>query len=121
MTSVWSWECIEGYCQKKAIDPKNESAALSLPACRLLCSDVGALWPKPTGDVTIGSSLAKINVNSIDVIGYKSETLVTDLVRSAGQIFKEEIQVRHITKWPKCYWQCLSRGDTSKIKNRHTK
>lgn len=76
------------------IDSNNKTAALSLPACRLLCSEAGALWPKPTGEIDIGRVLDKINVNSIDIIGYKSETPVTRLIRAAGQIFKEEIEVR---------------------------
>lgn len=94
LTSVWRWECIEGTCQKREIDPNATDVILSLATCRLFCSDAAALWPKPTGDVTIGSFLSKININSIDLIGYKSETPITDLVRSAGQIFKEVVQVR---------------------------
>lgn len=85
-------------CQKAKIDPNNESDALSLSACRLFCSDGTSLWPKPTGDVVIGYDLEKINVNSIDVIGYKSETPVTELVRGAARIFKEEIEVRKYHK-----------------------
>lgn len=95
MTSVWQWECIDGSCQKIEIDPNNKSVALSLSVCRLFCSKAAALWPKPTGEVTIGNISVKINANAIDVIGSKSLTRVINLVESAAQIFKEEIQVRN--------------------------
>lgn len=91
---MWGWECIEGTCQKILIDPKNEAVALSLPACRLSCSEAGALWPKPTGEVNIGKLLEKINVNNIDIIGYKHRTPISGLVIAAGEMFKEDIKVK---------------------------
>ncbi|XP_018579995.1 chitooligosaccharidolytic beta-N-acetylglucosaminidase isoform X2 [Anoplophora glabripennis] len=93
LSSVWSWQCEKGYCQKKLITNETENTALSLPACRLFCSQSAALWPKPTGTVSVGNFLAKINVNSIDVEGIKSETTTTDLAQAAAKIFKEQIRI----------------------------
>ncbi|XP_057664989.1 chitooligosaccharidolytic beta-N-acetylglucosaminidase isoform X2 [Diorhabda carinulata] len=91
LNSVWKWECEQNSCQKKRIS-NNDSAALSLPACRLFCADSAALWPKPTGDFTMGSLLTKININSIDVISNASETPIFDLVTGAVKEFRADIQ-----------------------------
>ncbi|KAJ8925415.1 hypothetical protein NQ315_009247, partial [Exocentrus adspersus] len=93
LNSAWSWQCEKGYCQKKLITNETQESALSLPACRLFCSESAALWPKPTGDVSIGNFLAKINLNSIDVEGIKLETTSTDLVQAAIKVFKENVQL----------------------------
>ncbi|KAJ8929408.1 hypothetical protein NQ314_017902 [Rhamnusium bicolor] len=89
---LWSWNCERGFCQKKLITNETKDTALSLSACRLLCSESAALWPKPTGDVSVGNNLEKININSIDFEGIKSDTPIFDLTRGATKIFKEEIQ-----------------------------
>ncbi|CAH1116327.1 unnamed protein product [Phaedon cochleariae] len=91
LNSAWRWECEKNSCQKKRVTPETEESALSVSACRLFCSDSAALWPKPTGDVTIGNQLAKININSIDVVT-NSDTPAANLIRSAAKIFKEDVQ-----------------------------
>lgn len=84
---------MKGICQKTLIKSSNQTDALSLPACRLVCSDVAALWPKPTGSITVGKALTKINDKNIDIVGFKSRSPISDLIKKAGGIFKEEIQV----------------------------
>ncbi|KAJ8975881.1 hypothetical protein NQ317_015214 [Molorchus minor] len=92
LNSVWRWECEKGACQKKQITNDTIETALSLSTCRLFCSQSAALWPKPTGDVSIGNYLTQLNINSINIEGAKSDTPIFDLSRAAERIFKEEIQ-----------------------------
>ncbi|KRT85799.1 glycoside hydrolase, partial [Oryctes borbonicus] len=89
--SYWRWECFNGHCNKLRMVDGNQSVALSLPACRLFCSKYAALWPKPTGEIMIGNYLAKLNVNSIDVLSYPAESRIADRIRSAGTRFKDLI------------------------------
>lgn len=39
---------------------------MSLGVCRLFCGeDIGTLWPKPTGNVRVGNTLAHIDIDGI--------------------------------------------------------
>lgn len=91
LNSVWRWECSENFCQKKEITSETEASALSLAACRLFCSKDASLWPKPTGSLSVGNYLARVNINSIDVIGLTYGTPVFDLATKAIQKFKKEV------------------------------
>ncbi|KAF7271840.1 hypothetical protein GWI33_015319 [Rhynchophorus ferrugineus] len=79
---------------------------MSLAACRLFCLEAGAIWPKPTGNVSVGTVLSTINFNSIDVIGANSETSSFDLVRGATKIFKQQIA----DLVPKCVYKRIQGG-----------
>ncbi|KAJ8947848.1 hypothetical protein NQ318_009993 [Aromia moschata] len=92
LNSVWRWECQKGACQKVLITNETDDSILSLSECRLFCAESGAIWPKPTGEVSLGSYLAELNINSIDVEGAKTDSPVFALVKAAGKVFKEEIQ-----------------------------
>lgn len=92
LTSPWRYECVKGYCQKRPITNETETS-LSLSACRIFCSHAAAIWPEPTGDISVGSFLTTINVHSIDVIGAKSDTPSFDLVRGASKIFRKQIEL----------------------------
>jgi hexosaminidase len=94
LNGVWRWECSNNYCQKTAITPETEDTALSLPACRIFCSDVGALWPKPTGNVHLGSTLAKVNINSIDAMGLNFEKASHPIMTGAMKRFKQQINAK---------------------------
>ncbi|CAH1108307.1 unnamed protein product [Psylliodes chrysocephalus] len=91
LNSAWRWECEKNSCQKKRITNDTEATALSLPACRLFCSDFGALWPKPTGNIIVGTLLIKVNAYSIDVVSNSSETAISNLVTAAAKEFKDDI------------------------------
>nr|CAH7737714.1 unnamed protein product [Callosobruchus chinensis] len=91
-TPVWHWQCVEGSCQKQPYNDTVGSAAVSLSTCRLSCSDVAGLWPKPTGDVSVTSIFEKVNLNSIDVVPKRSDSPAGELVKEAGKVFKEHIQ-----------------------------
>ncbi|KAF2899729.1 hypothetical protein ILUMI_06455 [Ignelater luminosus] len=91
-TPVWTYECIEGYCQKRRITPGSENTAISLSACQLLCSGYGSLWPQPTGEISIGNVLVHINFNSIDILEGRGENSVASLIRAGGKNFKKQIE-----------------------------
>ncbi|XP_066263012.1 chitooligosaccharidolytic beta-N-acetylglucosaminidase [Euwallacea similis] len=92
LKSPWRYECVQGHCQKRANNNLTQNTALSLSACRIFCSDVGAIWPKPTGEVSVGNVLSTINVHSIDVLGAQSESTISDLVAGAAKIFRGQIE-----------------------------
>lgn len=60
---------------------------------RIFCSDSSAIWPKPTGDITVGNYLTAINIHSIDILGGKSETPTFQLVLDAGRVFKKQLEL----------------------------
>lgn len=88
---VWRWECQRGYCQKTRVTNETKATALSLPACRLFCGSYGSLWPRPTGEISLGNYLIHLNINSLDVIGPR-ETPISDLVTAASNRFIQQIQ-----------------------------
>ncbi|XP_063932961.1 chitooligosaccharidolytic beta-N-acetylglucosaminidase isoform X2 [Zophobas morio] len=99
LTGVWRWECEEGYCQKKEITPDTQDTAISLSACRLLCSDASALWPKPTGEIHVGTTLVKVNPNSISHSGVGSEKRSHSLIGGAMTRFNKQLnELRPKTK-----------------------
>ncbi|KAF2899728.1 hypothetical protein ILUMI_06454 [Ignelater luminosus] len=97
-TPVWTYECIDGYCQKGRITPGSESSATSLAACQLSCSGYGSLWPQPTGEISLGSILVPINFDNIDVFEGRSDSSVTSLIRASGKNFKKQIESLAILK-----------------------
>ncbi|KAJ8925414.1 hypothetical protein NQ315_009246 [Exocentrus adspersus] len=93
---TWSWQCHEGYCRKKLITNTNRTKdkALNLAACRLICSHAAALWPKPTGDISISKSLTSVDRNNIYITGIKLRTATTTLAEAAANIFKTKLKLR---------------------------
>lgn len=48
------------------LTPENKMTAVSLSVCRLYCNeDVGTIWPKPTGTVSMSNDVVKINPQDI--------------------------------------------------------
>ncbi|KAI4469177.1 beta-hexosaminidase [Holotrichia oblita] len=92
----WRWECDKGFCQKRRTTDENRDVSLSLSACRLFCSNYANLWPRPNGKMTIGNFLARLNVNSIDVLGPSGDTPINDRVRKAAARFKDIIDKKEL-------------------------
>ncbi|XP_055687641.1 chitooligosaccharidolytic beta-N-acetylglucosaminidase-like isoform X2 [Lutzomyia longipalpis] len=70
----WGYECIQGRCKK--VESLNRDDVVSLGVCRLFCGeDIGTLWPKPTGTVRVGNTLAHIDIDGIlfKLPDYKSQ------------------------------------------------
>lgn len=82
---------MKGYCQKLRNTPETSNSALSLPACRLFCSEYAGLWPKPTGAFHIGNTLIHINNNEINMLGVKSDEPLSQLVSVAFNNFKNNV------------------------------
>nr|XP_022911095.1 chitooligosaccharidolytic beta-N-acetylglucosaminidase-like [Onthophagus taurus] len=83
----WRYQCVEGTCKKFRLTPETKESAVSLPACRLFCHDKAGLWPIPSGSFRIGQTLTRLNVNSIDISGPRSDTKSHNLVTLARQRF----------------------------------
>nr|XP_015837050.1 PREDICTED: hexosaminidase 1 isoform X1 [Tribolium castaneum] len=92
LNGAWRWECKSNYCQKAPITPDTEATGLSLPACRLFCSEAAALWPKPTGEVHVGTTLVKVNINSINTGGLTFETAAHKIMAGATKRFRNQIE-----------------------------
>ncbi|XP_017771963.1 PREDICTED: chitooligosaccharidolytic beta-N-acetylglucosaminidase [Nicrophorus vespilloides] len=90
-SSEWSYICQKGNCLKVRAEQKE--SAISLGACRLMCSSYASLWPKPTGKMEFKKSLIQLNVNSIDVLMPGEDTPVKRLVSAAAQRFKKNIDL----------------------------
>lgn len=82
---IWKWECKEGHCLKFRATAEDKDA-LSLPACRLFCGEYGALWPRPTGELSLGNFLLHLNPNSVDVLPKLADSPSSELVRKAAQV-----------------------------------
>ncbi|XP_066144169.1 chitooligosaccharidolytic beta-N-acetylglucosaminidase-like [Euwallacea fornicatus] len=87
-SSKWHYECSQGYCTKTRTT-SNTTSPLSLAECNVLCLDAAGVWPKPTGNITIGS-LIPIDVSTFSFTTAQ-DTPITTLVQSAFEIFIEEV------------------------------
>lgn len=63
---VYGYECQSGVCRKVELTEKNFATAISLPVCRLFCgSNIGTLWPKPTGAVQLEPFMRQVDISTI--------------------------------------------------------
>jgi hexosaminidase len=63
---AWGYKCVNNYCKKVAINEETIQTAISLSVCRMFCGDdIGTLWPKPTGDVTVKNYVMQIDPDQI--------------------------------------------------------
>lgn len=83
---MWMWTCKRSLCLKTRIKPSFEGTPLSLPACRLLCSEAAGIWPKPTGNFSISyNPLVHLNTDEIIV----QDVGAPNLVAPAAERFKK--------------------------------
>ena len=64
---------------------------MTLGGCKLTCGDAANLWPKPTGDVTVGKTTVSFQHTSVGIIIDASQE-VRGLVEKAGNRFKETLR-----------------------------
>lgn len=63
---MWNYECLNSRCIKTRINSISTTQAVSLQVCKVFCgTDIGTLWPKPTGSVNLKNIMAKIDVKSV--------------------------------------------------------
>lgn len=99
---VWTWECVNNRCEKLPVTSR--AGAKSLNVCKLVCSDVGGLWPKPTGDVSISNDVLPVNFHTI-VITVSAGTVkdndgtqnkARELLEKAGDLFISQLEKRNL-------------------------
>ncbi|XP_018331702.1 chitooligosaccharidolytic beta-N-acetylglucosaminidase [Agrilus planipennis] len=98
LNSAWRWECIGGFCQKRRINNSTETGAISLSVCQIFCSNNAALWPKPTGKVSVGNYLLPINANSIDIAGIAATAPSVSILRHAVQRLRQQTEQKGSAK-----------------------
>lgn len=94
---VWTWECVKRRCEKVPLT--SQAGPKSLNVCKLACSDVGGLWPKPSGSVSISNDVLPVNFNTISIkvsAGTGKDSGAThskagELLQTAGDLFKEQL------------------------------
>jgi len=63
---IWGYQCKENKCVKVELNESNFDSAISLSVCRIFCgANIGTLWPKPSGQVRLGTYMAHINMKKI--------------------------------------------------------
>lgn len=62
-------------------------AALSV--CQLSCGQGGALWPKPTGHLSLGNNVVQLNPENIMLTGISQQTTVGNLLQRNVDRLKE--------------------------------
>ena len=68
-SSPWRYECIAGLCKKTLVtSAADERNALSLGICQLFCGQAGALWPIPTGHLSLGNFVAHVDPDKLNLI-----------------------------------------------------
>lgn len=89
----WGYTCQNSKCLKVQLTNDNADV-VSLPVCRIFCgSEVGTLWPKPTGEFKVGDKVAHIDLNEVEVKQpqFSGQTELWDKVEER---FKEQLSVK---------------------------
>ncbi|KAK0090371.1 hypothetical protein PV325_001145 [Microctonus aethiopoides] len=81
----WSWMCIAGRCERRAV----KSSKASLATCTALCGgNSRLLWPKPTGDVLLGDDSVILHLQQIEFVTTSTTDYdVRNLLEHAKDIF----------------------------------
>ncbi|CAG5095698.1 Similar to fdl: Probable beta-hexosaminidase fdl (Drosophila melanogaster) [Cotesia congregata] len=81
----WSWICVAGRCERRAV----KTSQRSLASCTATCGGHGRLlWPKPTGDIILGEDSVMLNLQQIEFVTIStSDHDVQNLLEHAKDIF----------------------------------
>ncbi|XP_031786714.1 chitooligosaccharidolytic beta-N-acetylglucosaminidase isoform X2 [Nasonia vitripennis] len=82
-SSPWHYYCDGGLCKKAEIT-ENVTTPLALSVCQLFCGEAGAIWPKPTGHMSFGNFVARLDPDDIVLSGI-------DLRSNVGQLLQENV------------------------------
>ncbi|XP_046742944.1 chitooligosaccharidolytic beta-N-acetylglucosaminidase [Diprion similis] len=92
LNSPWSYECKAGNCQKIQATPKIKTP-LSLDVCQLFCGEAGALWPRPTGHLSLGNFVLQLNPNEIHLHDSSSaKTESSSLIAKNIEMLKNDLR-----------------------------
>ncbi|XP_057328353.1 chitooligosaccharidolytic beta-N-acetylglucosaminidase-like [Microplitis mediator] len=90
-SSPWHYKCVGGYCKKEEITP-NVTSPLSLEVCQLFCGQGGALWPKPTGHLSLGNFVAHLNPDNIQIRSVNPKSNVGNLLYRNVEKLKKNVK-----------------------------
>ncbi|KAI4489504.1 hypothetical protein M0802_011039 [Mischocyttarus mexicanus] len=63
--SPWSWMCVAGRCERRAV----RSSKVSLATCTALCGgNTRLLWPRPTGNIVLGDDSVTMHLQQIEFV-----------------------------------------------------
>lgn len=62
------------------------------------CGEAGALWPKPTGHLSLGSEVIRINPSAIELSGLNARSAAASLIRSNVDSLKRNILDLSVTR-----------------------
>ncbi|KAG7199217.1 hypothetical protein KM043_018087 [Ampulex compressa] len=90
--SPWSWACVAGRCERRAV----RSSRTSLASCIALCGgNSRLLWPKPTGSVELGDDSVIIHLRQMEFVTVNtSDQDVKNLLERAKEVFIANIRTR---------------------------
>ncbi|XP_066588857.1 probable beta-hexosaminidase fdl isoform X2 [Prorops nasuta] len=83
--SPWSWACVAGRCERRAV----RSSRTSLASCTSLCGgNTRLLWPRPTVSVTLGDDSITLQLEQIEFVTVNTtDQRVRNLLEHAKDIF----------------------------------
>ncbi|KOX73530.1 putative beta-hexosaminidase fdl [Melipona quadrifasciata] len=83
--SPWSWACVAGRCERRAV----RSSRTSLASCIALCGgNTRLLWPRPTGNVFLGEDSVIIHLQQIEFVTVNTSDQETkNLLEHAKDVF----------------------------------
>lgn len=87
-SSPWHYTCDGGLCKKVPITEQT-SNPVALSVCQLSCGQGGALWPKPTGHLSLGNTVVQLNPENIVLTGVSQQTVVGGLLQRNVDRLKE--------------------------------
>ncbi|XP_018336049.1 chitooligosaccharidolytic beta-N-acetylglucosaminidase isoform X2 [Agrilus planipennis] len=91
-TKQWSWICnTSRKCEKVPNAPVHKYFYNRQEACRLICGQYGALWPRPTKDVDLSQDLININPSSISFQMLNAIDEARDFLIENTQLFLKNI------------------------------
>ncbi|XP_046621554.1 probable beta-hexosaminidase fdl isoform X3 [Neodiprion virginianus] len=88
--SPWSWGCVAGRCERRAV----RSSRTSLATCTALCGgNERLIWPRPTGDVFLGENSVTFHLQQISLVTVNtSDQEVKNLLEHAKDVFLGNIR-----------------------------
>ncbi|XP_058804610.1 probable beta-hexosaminidase fdl isoform X2 [Phymastichus coffea] len=94
--SPWSWACVSGRCERRAV----RSSRISLATCTAMCGGSGRLlWPRPTGLVDLGPDNLIFHWQQLELITVNTASQdVKDMLEQAKEVFLGHI--RNLIKTP---------------------
>lgn len=83
--SPWSWVCVAGRCERRAV----RSSRTSLASCIALCGgNTRLLWPRPTGNVVLGEESVIVHLQQIEFVTVNTSDQETrNLLEHAKDVF----------------------------------